>query len=271
MTSRAEVRVLLALALLSILVAVGCGGRRHRSKTEAEVLPVEALYDKALEELGQGHLRRARAHLDRIQFTVDNRPVLEPLVRLAIADATFHAGDDLSLIDARGKYLDFVTFYGDHPKAPYAQLQAGVCSLKQARHPARDQSQTRVAIGDLREVERRWPVSPYVRATRDMLERAEGSLAEHEFIVGRFYFQKNAYPSAIGRFRQILDAYPRYPGKEKLYYYLGQALLHTNNAPEARVYLDKLVMDYPNGRYAEEARKIMAQEPPTSGGANGSL
>ena len=38
---------------------------------------------------------------------------------------------------------------------------------------------------------------------------------------------------------------------------LSQALLQSNNPSEARVYLDKLVADFPEGRYAEEARKTL--------------
>jgi len=250
------------LVLTGLAFAEGCAGRRHRARGEAEIRTAEEAYARALEELSLGHLRRARARLEKVPLTAESRPALEPLVRLALADATFYLGDDLSLADARGKYLDFVTFYGGHPKAPYAQLQAGVCSLKQARHPSRDQSTTRVAIEDLREVGRRWPSSPYARAARGVLGLAEARLAEHEFLVGRFYYERKAYPSAVRRFRDLLDTYPGYHGKEKVYYYLGQALLRSGNAAEGRLYLDKLLTDYPNGRYAEQARKTLEAEPP---------
>lgn len=270
MSRRAAGGLLAALALLALAASAGCAARRQRARAEVAVLAPEAAYAKALAQLGAGHLRRARSHLEKIPFTAESRPVLEPLVRLALADAAFYTGDDLSLVDARSKYLDFVTYYGDHPKAPYAQLQAGVSSLKQARHPSRDQSDTRVALADLRDVERRWPASPYVRAARDMISLAEAKLAEHEFIVGRFYYQKKAYVSAAGRFRRLLEDYPRYRSREKVYFYLGQALVRTGNAVEGRVYLDKLVADYPNGRYAEQVRKVLGAASPAEG-ANGRL
>ena len=56
----------------------------------------------------------------------------------------------LAYIDARQLYLDFVTLYGDHERAPYAQFQAGVCALAQANQPSKDQSQTYAAFADLR-------------------------------------------------------------------------------------------------------------------------
>ncbi len=255
-------RGLRGCVLLCVLVVVaafpGCAARKHRKAEEAKIVGAQALYEAGMAQMARGNLRRAKVFLERIQYTSENRKDLEPLVRLAFADLAFYAGDDVSLIDARSKYLDFVTLYGDHPRAPYAQFQAGVCSLKQVNHPMRDQSQTLVAIQDLREVERRYPNSPYVHAAADLLDRAEANLAEHDYQVGRFYFKKRAYLAAADRFRSLLDKYPRFRGKERVYFYLGQALLRMNNDTEGRIYLDKLVTDYPNGEYTEEAKRLLA-------------
>lgn len=247
------------VVVLVLLVATGCAGRRARRAAESRIIDPATLYRKGMEELARGKFVRAKTFLDRIQYSAEGRVELEPLVRLALADLAFYTGDDLSLIDARSKYLDFVTLYGDHPRAPYAQTQAGICSLRQANHPSRDQSQTRVAQSDLREVERRYPQSPYAAAASDLIDAAEANLAEHDFQVGRFYFKRRAWLAASERFRSILDRYPRYREREKLYYHLGQTLLRMNNDAEAQIYLGKLVRDFPNGRYAAEAKRVLAR------------
>jgi outer membrane protein assembly factor BamD len=257
--SRRTVALPLVLLLLCASLATGCAARRERSRAEARIVDPVALYQRGIEEIARGRHTRAKTFLDRIQYSPEGRAGLEPLVRLALADLAFYTGDDLSLIDARSKYLDFVTLYGDHPKAPYAQVQAGICSLEQANSPTRDQSQTRVAINDLREVERRYPQSPYVRAAGDLIVRAESNLAEHDFLVGKFYFKRRAWISAADRFRGILDRYPRYAEKEKVYFELGQTLLRMNNPTEAELYLGRLVDAYPNGRYAAEARRLLGR------------
>jgi len=253
--------------LLAAFVATGCAARRERSRAEARIIDPAELYRRGMDEIAKGRYTRAKTFLDRIQYSPEGRVGLEPLVRLALADVAFYTGDDLSLIDARSKYLDFVTLYGDHPKAPYAQVQAGICSLEQANSPSRDQSQTRVAINDLREVERRYPQSPYARAAADLIVRAESNLAEHDFLVGRFYFKRKAWLSASERFRGILDRYPNFGGKEKVYYELGQTLLRMNNRTEAELYLGRLVDDYPNGRYAAEAKRLLGRSEDADGTA----
>ena len=251
-----QVRALILLSTLAI--SSGCAARR-REQANAKVLDPDLLYRMALQDMEAAKPHSAKQYLERIQYTPQSRTQLEPLVRLALADLAFQAGDDVSLIDARAKYLDFVTLYGDHPRAPYAQLQAGVCSLNRAAHPSKDQTQTLVAITDLQEVLRRFPSSPYARAAKDRQRTAEDQLAEHDFIVGSFYFKRKSYLAAADRFRGVLSQYPRFGGKEKLYYFLGESLVRSNNGTEGRLYLEKLLSDYPVGNFAEGARKSLTR------------
>lgn len=254
------------LVVATAALAVGCAGRGTTTAkpkgTGVEMLPAEEAYRKGRAELADRRLRRASATLARAVYTGTDRTVYEPLVRLAIADSTFFMGGDLELIDARAKYLDFVTLYGDHPRAPYAQFQAGVCSLKQVRDPSRDQSQTLVAIADLKEVLTRFPQSPYARAAQDRIEIAERNLAEHEYLVGRFYIRRGTYRPAIERFRGILDRYPRFEDKPKVYFHLGKAMILANSTTEGRIYLDKLVTDWPGSPFEKEARAYLAGDLP---------
>jgi len=252
----------LPIALIALLAASGCAHKKEVQEAELEHLSAQGLYDRSQQELAQGSLRKAKMDLERIQFTAEDRPKLEPLVRLGLADVTFYQGDSISLIEARSKYMDFVTLYSDHSKAPYAQMQAGVCSLKQVRDPSRDQAQTQKAIADLREVGKRYPKSAYVDPAQDMIDEAERSLAEHEFTVGFFYYKRKSWEAASQRFRTILDQYPKYPEREKLYFYMGSSLIQANNDAEGRIYLDKLLTDYPEGKFAEDARKSLAAANP---------
>lgn len=263
MTSGARRAVAGAVVGLALL-ASGCAARRARVEREraAEFLVAQDVYDRAQKEISRRNLRKARLMLEKVRFAADDRQRLEPLVRLALADSVFYLGDDLSLIEARAKYQDFVTLYADHPLAPYAGYQAGMCSLKQVRTAARDQSQTLVAIGDLREVVRRWPNARFALAARDAIAQAESNLAEHEYIVGRFYLTKKKYAAAADRFRRLLEQYPRYAGKEKLYYALGQATYLSASPAEGQTWFDRLFTDYPEGKYALSAKKFLA-DPPT--------
>ncbi len=251
----------LAVSLL-IALAVGSAGcgifHRKRAAQAKALLSAEEAYAQAMTELGKRRLTKAKKLFEGIQFTAENRATLEPLVRLGLGDVLFYTGDSISLIDARSKYLEFVTLYGDNPRAPYAQFQTGVCSMAEISSPSRDQSQTRVAITDFEDVDKRYPDSPYAPAARAMLEIAHRHLAEHEYVIGMFYMKRRAYFAAAERFRGILEQYPGYSGKQKVYLELGRALILAKNSVEGTIYLDKLVTDYPGDTRATEARKLLA-------------
>jgi hypothetical protein len=57
----------------------------------------------------------------------------------------------------------------------------------------------------------------------------------------------------------VLNDYPEYPDLETVYFHLGEALLKSDNPQEGRIYLDKLVADFPEGRYTEEARTLLTR------------
>lgn len=252
--------------LLVVLLAVCCAGCAGKKKKAAEQPPEEGVpasvdtYERGMEYLTRSSLRQAKRELESVEYEPgsDIRGQIEPLARVGLADVTYYGGGNtLSYIDARNLYLDFVTLYGDHPLAPYAQTQVGLCSLKQVNHPTRDQSQTWQAIQDLEEVLRRWPDSPFVVAAQGFRRTARSSLAEAEFRVGRFYLKRKAYPAAIERFRGVLDQFPDFIEIEKVKYYLGKTLVNEGDSVEGRLILDRLVVEHPDGPYSESARTLL--------------
>ena len=244
-----------------VLCGSGCAAKKKSAVATAgtEVVTAEVILAQVDEAMARHQLRKAKTLLQKIQFTQAERPTYEPLVRLALADATYYLGDALSLIEARSKYIDFVTLYADHPRAPYAQFQAGMCSVKQIYSASRDQSQTQIAIDDFREIDKRWPNSPYARAARQFIGKGQDGLAEHEFIVGNFYYKKKAYQAATERFTGLLEKFPLYGQKDKVYYWLGRTLIDARSPDEGRVWLDQVLNQYPRSKYAKMSSQLLAE------------
>jgi hypothetical protein len=55
----------------------------------------------------------------------------------------------------------------------------------------------------------------------------------------------------------ILDRYPRYVGKDKVYYYLAHSLIHTERPEEGAVYLEKLRETYPDSAWAQKGARLL--------------
>ena len=86
---------------------------------------------------------------------------------------------------------------------------------------------------------------------------ARSRLAESEYLVGKFYLKKKAYLAAIERFRIVIDRFSDYTELEKVLFYLGQAHLRSGNELEGRVYMDRLINDFPRSNYVGQARKAL--------------
>lgn len=248
-----------ACCVAAALALTGCAGKKQSDYVPRQMITTQEGYEQGLAQIDAGDYRKARQTLERIEFDRETRAQYEPLVRLAIADATYFLGDATALIEARALYTEFVTLYGDHPRAPYAQLQAGMCSIGQALSPAKDQGQTLLAIEEFRQTGVRFPDSPYASLAEQQIRIAQDGVAEHDFLVGRFYVKRKRFDAGSERFRKILTSYPEYEQRDKIYYWLGLALVRGGNLAEGRLYLEKLAEDYPDSPWTSEAHKILAK------------
>ncbi|MEW5807609.1 MAG: outer membrane protein assembly factor BamD [Acidobacteriota bacterium] len=245
-------KTLLVFIFCVILIASGC------KEKKSEILKSnEDIYKEAQTKIENGKLRSALTTLKNVGVKEEISKELAPLIFLATADANFYANDMLSIADSAKSYSEFVTYYADHKMAPYAQFQIGMCYYRLTNTPENDQEQTFKAIDEFKKVKTLNAESPYVRAADGMISKCEEKIAEHEFLIGKFYHKKKAYQAAAGRFRGILNGYEEYPEKEKIYYFLGDSLLKMDSSSEGKIYLDKVVKDFPNSKYARNASEIL--------------
>jgi outer membrane protein assembly factor BamD len=73
--------------------------------------------------------------------------------------------------------------------------------------------------------------------------------------VGRFYFKKDSYKAAIGRFKGILENYPDYKGIEDVLFYLSLSYRNSADIDNARKYYEILKERYPDSEYIEELQE----------------
>lgn len=259
-------RVLAATALLTglILALPGC----HRSPSGAvprgkdDDLTTGQLLERGKALLERRKYFRARTTLEKALGREDATREILADVNLLIADAYYLDGGILNLAEALSRYTSFLTFYPTHPKADYAQYQLGLCYLKQALGPDKDQSTTRKAMEAFREVEKQHPASEWVEPAAGQLKLCRERLAESEMRIGLFYVKRSAWPGAIDRFRNILEAYPGYSELDRAYFELARALEESHRREEALIYFQRILEKFPESRYAASARDALGEEPP---------
>jgi outer membrane assembly lipoprotein YfiO len=252
------------LLLASALAGAGlsCASAKKPPKDKFVGMTAEQIYRIGLDQIEKKKYGKARSTLQAALGRPTSTQEVIAGVHLALADAYFHDGGLLNLAEALSRYTNFLTFYPKHERADYVQYQLGVCHLRQTLSADRDQTQTRKALDEFLKVSATYPNSPYVGPAETKANEARERLAEAEFRVGRYYHRTGAHQGAIDRFREILEKYPLYSRKDRLYLMLGRSLMALQRADEGRVYLEKLVAEYPRSRHALEARALLgiAQE-----------
>jgi len=243
----------------------GCGEKKP-PKDRFAGQTADEIYAIGARQIERGKYGKARRTLESALGRATTTPEIIANVHLGLADAYFLDGGLLNLAEALSRYTNFLTFYPNHERADYAQYRLALCYLKQALSPDRDQSQTRKALAEFMKVSTLYPNSSYVGPAMQKAAEARQRLAESEFRIGRFYFRSRAWEGAVDRFRAILDDYPLYSGKPRVYLLLGRSLLALDREDEGNLYLEKVIAEYPQTTSAYEA-EIILQE--SSGVAEG--
>jgi outer membrane protein assembly factor BamD len=255
-------RRLIAAALLgAALVALGaCGGMRR----EDPILQLSS--EEALEEgrklMAEGKWNPARKYFIHA-FEVEPNSASGREGLLLAADAYFKAGGEDNLIKAEARYRDFVNRFPTSEHAAYAQFQIGLTLARRVAKPDRDQSISMQALEALEDVERFYPTSEFASQATEEAERVRARLAEHDYMVGRFYKRFGLPNSAIDRYVYLLENYPDYAEKDKVLYHLCAAYLERKGRGDidlARATCQRLQTEYPESQYVDKIPKRWPEE-----------
>jgi outer membrane protein assembly factor BamD len=245
------------VALVSSSWIAACGGKN------ADILSGPAQGDEKLIALGRDALEREKWEEARgyFQQLLDSYPrsQLAGDARLGVADSYFSQKGSGNLVLAIAEYRDFLTFFPNHPRADYAQFQIGYGHYRQIHRPDRDQDPTALAIEEFEKLIELYRNSRYAEEGRTLLEECYETLAESEFQVGLFYLQiRKACRAAIVRFNDVLEKYPTYKRKDELHFRLGSAYQLCGQLDEALPHFQRVVDNYPDSEFREEAQTILA-------------
>lgn len=256
--SRARARLVSAAAAFLIAVSIAGCATGPRRPPVGTLEPDKFLWERGTGELNEKHWLNAREYFRQL---MDSYPqsMYRADAKLGMADTYLGDGSVEGSVLAINEYREFLSFYPTHPRADYAQYKLGMAHFYQMKGPDRDQTETREAIAELTTFVQRFPNSPLLTEARERLREARDRLSDSNYRVAYFYVRTQKYPpAAIDRFNAILKEDPEYSRRDAVYYYLAQSLLKMNRAAEALPYLDRLVAEFEQSEYLEDAKKLAA-------------
>lgn len=256
-------RLICLISIVTLLAVVpGCKSkdRAYQPKINPEFLELskEELFAKGEEFYTREKWTKAREYYTYIYENFPNDP-LSASSLLKIADTYFRQGGDVNLVEAQYKYRDYINRFPTSGMADYAMLQIANVAYEQMERPDRDQSKTREAIQKYREMLQLYPASQYRPQAEERLKEALDSLAEHERLVAAFYLKRGDYKAALPRLEGLLAQFPDFSRKDLVFYQLGQALAGLGREGEARLYFDRILVEFPESEVSRDARQELAK------------
>ncbi|HEX4952182.1 MAG TPA: outer membrane protein assembly factor BamD [Thermoanaerobaculia bacterium] len=252
-------RKAVALALLACAFLGACKSSKRQDPILALAAPESLAKGKDL--LSKEKYARARPYLLHA-FEVEPNSVTGREALLLAADTFYLEGGSTNFLQAEAKYRDFLNRFPTSDRAAYAQFQVAAALARRMERPDRDQSTARQALEAFQDLQRTYPTSEFAAQARDQIRLVRDNLAEHEFVVGQFYLRYGIDAAAISRLEFLLESYPDYTAKDKIYFHLGRAYGRSGRGEEAESSFGKLTTQYPDSPYIaaiEEAREEIAK------------
>ena len=249
--------LVMVVLLVAALAAAACSNRgrdvRPRVDPELANLTKEQVFEAAETLYSQKKWVKARSWFGHVYENYPNDP-LGRRALLRVADTYFGQGDPVNLVEAQYKYRDFVNRYPASDQADYAMLQVAKVASKQMERPDRDQTKTKEAIQKYQEMIAAYPNSPLRPEAERLRQEAVDRLARHDHLVAQFYLRRGNANAALGRLNYLVDSYPNYAFRGEVFYDLGRALEDLGRQGEARLYYERVVAEYPESDWADEAK-----------------
>lgn len=241
---------LAGLVVAAALLLQGCGGGGKGTKGEEAFAPEKqfARADKLLDDKDYEEARK-------LLLEVKNRDTTKkyaPMAQLKIADSYIREKEpDLGIEE----YRRFLELYPDNQYASYAQYQIAMAYFSQIEAADRGSGAAKKALREFQRLKELYPRNPYREAVELRIEKAQNIIAEGEFLAGEFYFKKEAYQAAIGRFEGLLKQFPEYKRADETLLLLGKSYRAVKMSDKAREAFQALITKYPSSRFVSEAKK----------------
>jgi outer membrane protein assembly factor BamD len=203
----------LSILLLPVVIfALGCASGKSKEEElldQLANLDKETIFERAESLYADKEYQQARELFAFVYDSFPNDP-LGHKAALRVADTYSAKKDVTNLTEARLRYRDFANRYPNDPDRDYALLMVGHTYSARKLRPDRDLSEIHEALGAYEQLVNLYPNSEYMPEAESRINDLNELLAEHDWIVGQFYFKNKRYEGALWRFEYIRENFPNY-------------------------------------------------------------
>jgi len=238
-----------AVAMLGPLMAC--------SSTDASKIlnpdPPDKMYAQADSLLNKGAYSESAKRFEDLDRDHPYAPEARRAMVMA-AYAYYKAGKFPEAIAAGRRYT---TMHPGTKDAALAHHIIASANFDDIKDPQRDQTSTRKALIELKQMVQRYPDSPYSKQAVNRIRIAEDILAAAEMNVGRYYLNRQNYAGAINRFKTVVSEFQTTPQVEEALYRIVESNMTLGIVPEAQAAGAVLGHNFPNSEWYGRAHALL--------------
>ncbi len=244
-----NIHLLGSLSIISTLALLaGCASDEAIKSTEAELQ-----YEIAKKKIGKGEYNAATFDLEKFSadFPYSSYATKGELLRIFSA----YKGQEYVLSETLSS--SFVEHHPKHASVDYAKYILAMSYYMQKGDPEKDQTYNKLAIKEFKRLLKEHPGSKYAEDGKARLQKLYNSIAEHELIVGKFYFDRDQYVAAAKRFQKVVKEHQTTSAIEESLYYLAATYAKMGLPKDARQISLLLRHNYPSSEWSNKVRELL--------------
>jgi outer membrane protein assembly factor BamD len=246
---------IVAVASVAALLAA-CSMFGPTKIKQEPIVPADTLYQSALKDMDGQRYNSAVDDLKKLERQHPYSDYNEK-AKLMETYANYRMGKFPEAILAADRYL---ALFPDSDQTAYVLFLKATAYFAQMPDITRDQGVTQSAIDTYSILINNYPKSDYAKDARDKMLIAVDQLAGKEMSVGRYYEGTGQYPSAINRFRNVVDHYQTSSHIEEALFRLTESNLALGLAAEAQTAAAVLGHNYPTSSWYKEAYDLLQKQ-----------
>lgn len=161
--------------------------------------------------------------------------------------------------EAVGEYQRFLDLHPFHRLSPYVHYKLGMAFYHQIDTIDRDQEPVEKSLAAFQKLQSDFPRSLFSEQAQAKIADLKNRLARRELYIGRFYYKKGAYLSAIPRLQKAVEQGESPSLKAEALYYAAASQLEEGNRDEAARLLGQVLEVDPAGPFRRDAIRLQDQ------------
>ena len=268
MISKVRISGVATLGLLSLLACavLGCGGANPAANVEYAV-SAERNYDKGMKALDASEWLAASKYFQYIRSRAQYSR-FAVLAEVRLADAQFGAE---AYIEAIEGYRVFAQLHPTHELVVngYTAFRVGEAYAKQLTDESwifppsheKDQGSVEDAHEELARFLKQFPQSPFVPRAKKIIAQVSKRLADHEWYVARYYWDRDHPMGTVLRLRRLIEQHAGLGYDEEARWLLGRAYIAVKMPDRARITWTELVQKFPTHPRSSDAKAALETLP----------